>query len=148
MFKSAKKPWSYSGGLPPEPVNIVIVSNTLAVFASGSNTEIELMNAFTTLTFGSTITPAQYTNNRVLATGNFTIEEPTGTSDGAIVNFWITGDGASPEVTLGDGIVIPSSSSVTSPFTVPIGTKTRIALQYDAEQNGGQWELVQYIPGY
>jgi hypothetical protein len=123
-----------------------ISSNTLYVNLSGSNYEIELVGAYAALAYGATITAAEFTNNRILATGNFTLEVPTGTTDGAFVNFWITGDGVIATVSLNAAIKIPSSSSFTSPFNVANGGKARLSLQYDATR--AVWELVQFINGY
>jgi hypothetical protein len=123
-----------------------ISSDTLYVNLVGSNYEIELMDEFSTIAFGSAITVAQYSCNRILATGNFTIDIPTGTNDGGCAYFWITGTTGSPIVTLAAGIKIPSSSTLVSPFTVPNGTKTRFVMQYDATR--AAWEVIQYIPGY
>ena len=123
-----------------------ISSNTLSVTLAGSNYDIELIGPYTTLAYGATITAAEFSNNRVLATGNFTLEVPTGTTDGAMVNFWITGSGVNSVVTLNAAIKIPNSSTFVSPFTVVSGQKARLSLQYDATR--AVWELVQFINGY
>lgn len=124
-----------------------ITSGTIEVGAPVAGViDIEAVGPFSALAYAATITPAQNTNNRIIATGNFTLALPTGTQDGGVCDCWITAQGGNRTVTLNAGYVIPSSSTLTSPFVVNSGSKTRFIAQYDATR--GVWEVIQYIPGY
>ena len=106
---------------------------------------------FTTMAYAATLSPATQTNNRVVLTGAATIALPATASDGDDIFFWFYASGGSWAVTLPSSaaLIIPSSSLLTSPFTVPVGTKTRFAVQFDASRGtSGLWEVVQYINGY
>ncbi len=103
------------------------------------------------ITYAPTITLAASSASqlyRILATGNLTLAAPTGKIDGAECTVWITASGRARTVALDSSIVMPTSSSVSFPVTIPGGKKARFVLQYDAVLNGGQWELAGFTSGF
>ena len=103
------------------------------------------------ITYASTITPvgsASLSIYRVICTGNLTINLPTGGLDGNKIRLWLTASGADRVVTLNASFKIPSSSTFSSPVTVPNGKKLKLLVEYDGTLNGGQWELTSVINGY
>jgi hypothetical protein len=104
---------------------------------------------FKSVPYAATLQLVQKTNNRVALVGNMTIAPPSGNSDGALVYLWLTANGGGPyNVTLDPAIIVPSTSSFTSPQAVGANVKVCFVFQYDAIRNGGQWELHQFIMGY
>jgi hypothetical protein len=143
------------GGISPIPVLVVggggggidtLSSSTLALTVSGSNVDIELVAAYSPLAFASVITAAAYANNKITATGDFEIAPPADPVDGAVVNFRILASGTDVAMSLDPAIVIPTSSTFTSPVTIDESTKARMTLQYDSDF--GAWCLIQFINGY
>ncbi len=85
---------------------------------------------------------------RVALTGNLVLAVPSSNADGARLRFWLNASDGSYTLSLAAGIVVPASSSFASPVTIAAGHKARVTLEYDAVQNGGQWELVSFVNGY
>jgi hypothetical protein len=85
---------------------------------------------------------------RCILTGAVTIGSPTAPTDGARIGFWLSASGITCNVGVTGSIVIPTSSSFSSPYALAIGKKVKLLLEYDAVKNGGQWELTSFIPGY
>ena len=85
---------------------------------------------------------------RIIATGNITIAVPTSGADGAQLVYWVTSSGGSYTLTLATGIVIPTSSAYTNPYTMTSGKKVKVMLEYDGTLNGGQWELTSLVGNY
>jgi hypothetical protein len=146
VFVSRIKPWEGGGGSGGSAPVVAIISNTLAVSTVGADTQIEMVNAYSSLSFASTVTAEAYSNNKITATGDFTIEPPSSPVDGAVVNFRILASGANVNVSLDASIDIPDSSTFTSPVTIVESKKARMTLQYDAD--AGAWALIQFINGY
>lgn len=124
------------------------MSRTYATTAKSSSPST--INPYVTVTFSSTLTVAGSAdlNYRCSLTGDVTIATPTSPADGAEVKFWLTASGGARNITFAGGIVVPTSSSFTSPFNLASGKKAKAMLQYDSVLNGGQWELTSFIPGY
>lgn len=123
---------------------LTISPTTGAVVASLKRTPVSV-------TYASTITPTisgALSIQRIIATGDLTINIPTGGTDGANLELWITASGGDRQLTLKAGIKIPTSSVFTSPQTISSGKKAKLLLQYDATLNGGQWELTSFVNGY
>ena len=104
-----------------------------------------------TITYALTITPvgsASVSVQRCLLTGDVTINAPSSPADGNNVELWLTASGGARNISFQASIVVPSASSFSSPYNLSSGKKAKALLQYDAVQNGGQWELTSWIPGY
>lgn len=107
-------------------------------------------NILSTVTYASSITTqgAKSAKYRIIATGNLTINVPSSQNDDVELQYWVTSSGGAYTLSLASGIVIPSSSSFTSPYTMTSGKKVKVMLQYDGTLNGGQWELTSLIGNY
>ncbi|OYW74633.1 MAG: hypothetical protein B7Z37_16925 [Verrucomicrobia bacterium 12-59-8] len=84
--------------------------------------------------------------HRIPLTGDMALAAPTSGADGVRVRLWLVASGGARTVTLDAAIVIPTTSTLTSPFTVASGTKTKLLLEYDASRSA--WEVASYIAGY
>ena len=104
------------------------------------------MSAYSPLSFASVITPAAYANNKITATGDFEIAAPSDPVDGAVVNLRVLASGTDVAMSLDAAIVIPDSSTFTSPVTIAESKKARLTLQYDSDL--AAWCLIQFINGY
>ena len=137
---------------PAAPVqSISNTDETIDVSSPSGNVIVSLKRTPITVTYSSTITPTisgALSIQRIIATGDLTINIPTGGTDGANLELWITASGADRQLTLNAGIKIPTSSVFTSPQVISSGKKAKLLLQYDATLNGGQWELTSFINGY
>jgi hypothetical protein len=125
--------------------------NTLTVSAIGNTVTTKLNRTPVTVTYSSTASfnpTGSFTLYRIVATGSVLLNKPSSTLDGSNVEIWLTSLGGAYNVALTGSIVVPVSSSFTSPQTIPSGKKAKILLQYDAVLNGGQWELTTFISGY
>ena len=74
-----------------------------------------------------------------------TLLAPTNGTNGRKQECRFKADGTNRVVTLGTGFVIPSSSSMPSPFTVFANTMTVILLDYRASDS--KWIILSYVPG-
>ena len=101
---------------------------------------------YVTTTYSATVTPTTNTNVRIIATGALTINAPTSGVDGDFVRMWISASGVAIALSLQGTIVIPTSSTFTSPQTIAIGKKARLTIQYDATRTA--WEIVTFVNGY
>jgi hypothetical protein len=117
-------------------------NNTWGTPSSGGGTI-----PYTTQTYASTFTAVGGSRNRIAATGNITLAQPSSPSDGMQTRYWITPSGAYT-ISMGTGIVIPTASAFSNPFTMTSGRKVKVMLEYDGTLNGGQWELTSFINGY
>lgn len=119
-----------------------------AVFGPPGSPGPQLANTPVTAAYATplVVAAAYYVVYRCVLTGDVTIGLPTGGTDGNSVTFWLTASGAVRNVSLNAAIVIPSSSTFTSPQAIASGAKASIMLQYDATR--GKWELVSFINGY
>ena len=104
----------------------------------------------TTLTYAATITPAasHLLTYRLTMTGDATLNLPTGAVDGLRFYMWVIASGANRVLTLTAGYKISGVSNLTSPITITSGSKSKFMIEYDATQNGGQWELTSMVPGF
>lgn len=134
------------------PIKTVTNSDgTLSLVTTSGAVVGSLKRTPQTVTYNSNITlsaPASFQLYRILATGDITFAKPTGTVDGANIEIWVTASGADRNISFLSDIVVPTSSTFTSPKTIASGKKAKILLQYDATLNGGQWEITSFINGY
>lgn len=103
------------------------------------------------ITYAATITPVANSSPslyRCILTGAVTVNPPAGGADGNVVILWLTASGGARNISFAGAIVVPTSSSFTSPYSLTSGKKAKILLQYDATLNGGQWELTSFVPGF
>lgn len=148
MFVRKIQPWSGGGGgntviPPPEDV---IISNTLAVTPSGSDTEIELINGFSSLDFANPLQAEEYSNNFCAVATDFTLTAPDGSTDGATVNFRLETAGDDP-ITMDfadDTILIPDQLLSLFPFTMQPDQVIYVGLQFD-DSYSGQWYLASFF---
>jgi hypothetical protein len=87
-------------------------------------------------------------HTRCIMTADLQLGIPSSHADGVQLRLWLTASGASRNLSLAPGIVIPTSSSLTFPVVISAGKKCRLVLEYDAVQNGGQWEVLSFVNGY
>jgi hypothetical protein len=86
---------------------------------------------------------------RVNLSGDLTLNAPTGAADGDLISYWFyAGNKSSRTVTLGSGIVVPSTITGASPLTIALNKKAVYTIRYDNLLNKGQWELVSFQNGY
>lgn len=85
---------------------------------------------------------------RCTLAGDVTVAIPSSQADGAQLRLWFTASGASRSLGLAAGFVVPSSSALSFPVSIAAGAKARLLLEYDAVQNGGQWEVASFVNGY
>ena len=137
---------------PTAPVQSISNSDgTIEVSSPTGNPVVSLKRTPVSVNYDSTITPSisgAFSLKRIIATGDLTIAVPTGGTDGANLELWITASGADRSLSLNAGIKVPTSSVFTSPQTISSGKKAKLLLQYDATLNGGQWELTSFVNGY
>lgn len=123
--------------------------NITGVGAGGGG---EVDTTYTTVAYSATPTLTANTNIRIVCTNNITINPPAGTpTDGSLVRLWLVnpttgGLGSAINVSLNASLVIPSSSSATSPISVAVGAKLVLTIQYDAFDSA--WKLATLINGY
>jgi hypothetical protein len=143
VFVKKIQPWSGGGGSNSTAPIEVIISNTLAVTASGSDTEIELINGFTDNGFSNPYVATTYSNNIVQTVEDFTIGPPTDPIDGAMVYYRIVNNDSNPHVvSLDPTISVPSLYSF--PVTLAPGDVAYLAIQYDSFFAGGAWHVLNY----
>lgn len=86
---------------------------------------------------------------RVNLGGDVLLNPPNNPSDGDLVTYWFyAGSKSSKTVTLGSGIVVPSTITGATPLTIALNKKAVYTIRYDGVLNGGQWELVSFENGY
>ena len=146
MFIKRIKPWSGGGGgnnVVPPPTD-VIISNTLLVEPSGSDTQIELINAFSALAFVNPLIAAAYSNNACAPTEDFTIGPPTGGADGAVINFsFASGIAGNVVMSIDSSIAVPDALTSEFPFTITENGFAYLTLTFD-----GQFQNSWYISNF
>jgi hypothetical protein len=80
----------------------------------------------------------------VAMTGDATLSNPINGSEGSRIKWKFTADGTNRELTLDTGFRIPTSTILTSPFTVTSGSTTILI----AEAFESKWLVEGYISGY
>lgn len=144
------------GGSGGGAVSSVFTRTGAVVATTGDYTISQITNgqpltwAPTTVSYASTITLTGSTSAfyRTTLTGNANVAIPSGSSDGAKLYWWVNASGGNYTLTLNAYFKIPISSSLTSALVIANGSKSKILFEYDASQNGGQWELTSYISGF
>lgn len=117
------------------------------LYVNGSLYGLPADSPYTTATYVTSYTPITNTNVRIITTGTLTVNAPSSGVDGDMVRMWITASGADRTVILNTSTLkIPTSSTTPSTFTVVNGSKTRVAIQYDADR--AKWEVVTVVIGY
>ena len=126
---------------PSAGSNVTTVVNTNNVPSGG--------NAYSTLSYSSTITPTvtkAITRYAITATGNLTINAPSDTGDNDTVYFKILSSGGSYTLTM-SAYQLPSLETVISwPYTMTSGKEYHVIVQYSALRS--QWQMVQFIGAY
>ena len=152
MFVRKIQPWTGGGGgNNSAPPSEVIISNTLAVFPSGSDTEIELVNVYVNAGSPNPVIVNPFTNSAIFATSDFTLGPlPTGPNaapDGSIINLRIGNE--NPD---SDNIVMSIDSSILVcdqlvslfPFTIPPPGAVYLSLEFD-DSFSGQFILKTFV---
>jgi hypothetical protein len=124
---------------------MTVISNTLAVFPSGSNTEIELINVYTSLAVSAGVLTANaFSNNDVESAADFTVAPPMNGVDGAQVRIRVLNTGSGNiNVSFDASIHLGSNDS-------PDVIQPEFASYYLLEFNGvsGFWALLNLAAGY